>query len=84
MKIHAIKVWIILVAYILLLLTALTDFKMRQLSAQGYHKLAMTILKTSFRKTAPKELHYGDYNTYKGHDFKTKWKQNLATSSSTY
>ena len=57
---------------------------MRQLSAQGYHKLAMTILKTSFRKTAPKELHYGDYNTFKGDDFKTKWKQNLATSSSTY
>ena len=43
----------------------------------------MTVLKTSFRKTAPKEIHR-DYNKFNVDDFKTKLKQYLATSSSNY
>ena len=38
---------------------------------------------TSFRKTAPKVLHYRDYNESNADDFKTELKQNLANSSST-
>ena len=48
-----------------------------------FHKLVVTVLKTSFRKTAPKEIHR-DYNKFNVDDFKTKLKQYLATSSSNY
>ena len=44
----------------------------------------MTVLKTSFRKTAPKEIHHRDYNKFNVDDFKTELKQYLATSSSNY
>ena len=80
MKIQIIKALITLVASILLLLTVLIVFKVCQLSAKGY--LTFIILKTSFRKTAPKEIHYRDYNKFNADDCKTELKQNLATSSS--
>ena len=44
----------------------------------------MTVLKTSFRKTGPKEIHYSDYCKFNADDFKTELKQNLATSSINY
>ena len=44
----------------------------------------MTVFKTSFRKTAPKELHYIDFNKFNADDFKTELKQNLTTSGSNY
>ena len=49
-----------------------------------FYKLVVTVLKTSFRKMASKELHYRDYKKFNADDFKTGLKQNLATSSSTY
>ena len=44
----------------------------------------MTVLKTSFRKTASKEIHWRDYNKFKADVFKIELGQNLATSSSNY
>ena len=44
----------------------------------------MTVLKTSFRKTAPTELHYKDYNKFNADDSKSELKENLATSGSNY
>ena len=44
----------------------------------------MTVLKTSFRKTAPKEIYYRDYNEFNADNFKTELKQNFAISSSDY
>ena len=49
-----------------------------------FHKPVVTVLKLSFRKTTPKELHYRDYNIFNAHNFKTELKQNLGTSSSNY
>ena len=49
-----------------------------------FHKLVVSVLKTSFRKTAPKELYYRDYNKSNGDNFKTGLKQNLATNNSNY
>ena len=42
--------------------TGLSDFR----------RLEVTALKTSFRKTAPKEIHYRDYNKFNVDDFKTE------------
>ena len=41
-------------------------------------------LKTSFRKTASKEIKYRDYNKFNADDFKTELRQKLGTSSSKY
>ena len=49
-----------------------------------FHKPVVIVLMTSFRKTAPKELDNRDYNKSNTDDFKSKLKQNLATSSSNY
>ena len=49
-----------------------------------FHKLVMTVLKTFFRKTAPKEFHYRGYNKFNADDFKTELKKTLATSSTNY
>ena len=57
---------------------------MNQNLESDFHKLVVTALKTSFRKTAPRELHYRDYNKSDADDFKTELKQDLATSSSNY
>ena len=57
---------------------------MNQNLESDFHKLVVTALQTSFRKTAPRELHYRDYNKSDADDFKTELKQDLATSSSNY
>ena len=44
----------------------------------------MIVLKTSFRKIAPKDIHYRDYDKFDADDFKTELRQNLAASSSNY
>ena len=49
-----------------------------------FQKLLVTVLKTSFRKTAPKEIHYRDYKKFNADDFKTQLRQNLVTSSRNY
>ena len=49
-----------------------------------FDKLVVTVLRTLFKKTTPKDLHHRDYNIFSGDDFKTELKQNLATSSSNY
>ena len=49
-----------------------------------FHQLVVTVLKTSFIKTAPEEIHYRDYKKFNADDFKTGMKQNLATSSRNY
>ena len=80
MKIQIIKVLITLVASILLLLTVLIVFKICKFPVKGY--LTFIILKTSFRKTVPKEIRYRDYSKFNADDWKTELKQNLAPSSS--
>ena len=57
---------------------------MNQNLESDFHKLVVTALKTSFRKTVPRELYYRDYNKSDADDFKTELKQDLATSSSNY
>ena len=49
-----------------------------------FHKLVVTVLKTLFRKTAPKEIHYRDFKKFNVDDFKTELRQDLATSSGNY
>ena len=49
-----------------------------------FHKPVVIVLMTSFRKTAPKEMDYRDYNKFNTDDFKTELKQNLAASNSNY
>ena len=49
-----------------------------------FYALAVTVLKTSIRKTAPKEFHYRDYYKFNVDDFKTELKQILAVNSSSY
>ena len=44
----------------------------------------VTVLKTSFRKTAPGEIHYRYYEKFNVDDFKIELSQNLATSSRNY
>ena len=49
------------------------------------HNLVMIVLKTSCRKTVPKEYHYKDYNKVNAYnDLQIDLMQNLATSSSNY
>ena len=51
-----------------------------------FHKLVVTVLKTSFKKTVSKEIHYRDYNKFNADNIKSELilKQNLATSTSNY
>ena len=49
-----------------------------------FHKLEVAVLKTSFRKTAPKEIHCRDYEKFNADNFEAEFKQNLATSSRNY
>ena len=49
-----------------------------------FHKLVVTVLKTSFRKTAPKKIHYRDYKIFNADDFKAELRQNVATNSRNY
>ena len=49
-----------------------------------FHNFVVTVLNTSFRKTAPKEIHYRGYDKFNADDFKTELRQNLATSSRNY
>ena len=53
-----------------------------------FHTLVVTFLKTSLktstRKTAPKEFHYRDYNKFNAGGLKTELKQNLAANCSNY
>ena len=79
MKIQVIKVWITLVASILLLLTVVIVFKVCQGSAQGY--LTFVMLKTSFIKAASKQIYYRNYNKFNADNFKTELEKNLAISS---
>ena len=44
----------------------------------------MTVLKTSFRKTAPKEIQYRDFDKFNRDDFKTDLRQQLAAIGITY
>ena len=48
-----------------------------------FYNFLVTVLKTSFRTRAPKELHLRDYNTSNPDDFTTELKQNLAICCST-
>ena len=38
-----------------------------------FHKFIVTVLKTSFRKVAPNELHYRHYNIFNANNFKTEF-----------
>ena len=49
-----------------------------------FHKLVITVLKTFFRKTAPKEIHYRDFDKFNRDDFKTDLRQQLAAIGITY
>ena len=44
----------------------------------------MTVLKTSFREAAPKQLHYRNHNKFNGVDLKIGYEQNLAANSSNF
>ena len=63
-------------------------FKTHQLSAQGQLTFInlkwLSVLETSFRKTAPKEIHCRDYKKFNADNFEAEFKQNLATSSRNY
>lgn len=52
--------------------------------SSDFHKLILKVLKTSFRKKAPKELHYRDYNRFNADDFEFELKQKLAANNSNY
>ena len=59
---------------ITLFCTALSDF----------HNLLVTVLKTSFREAAPKQLHYRNHNKFNAVDLKIGYEQNLAANSSNF
>ena len=48
------------------------------------HTVLKTVLKASFRETAPKGFNYRDYNKLNADDFTTEFKKNLATNSGNY
>ena len=48
------------------------------------HELDVTVLRTSFRKTVHKEIHYRDHVNFNSDDFKTELSQNLDTCSRSY
>ena len=49
-----------------------------------FHKMKITVLKSSFKKNKPKEMTYRNYKDFKENDFKQELKDNLISGISNY